>query len=666
MSTELPATSAPATTSPFSGRRWIDLFESFIIGLRIESKELAERDSRGAKLNLWTSQKLFLTELSAGLESDQRSFAFLKSRQCGITTVSLAIDVFWLAMFPGTRGALVVDSDANRMKFRVMLKNYIASFPGGFFGKSFAIRKGKDNKDFIHFTNGSTLDFLVAGKKENKSLGEGSGYNFVHATECANYGDPDGLRSFRETMSDTHPNRLYMYESTAKGFNHWRDMYLEHQRDTITKRACFIGWWAKDLNAYRKTGGTQSESRLFHIYGSQPPSPEEREKIKIVHKRHGVLVTQEQLAWYRHRQSDQSTDEGAIEQNQPWYDAEAFVMSGSSFFPTRTLAKVYEHLSTSTNPENSQPYGAYEPFRFLLSNAFLESRMERVVSDKTLVELRVWEHPHPHGLYAIGIDPAWGREGHGDNSCISVWRSYADRFCQVAEYAANMKDTRQVAWIMAYLAGAYRNCHLNIEISGGVGLAVLNEFKSLRQLLAARNYAEANDARAQRDWSDFLGNARWFLYSKYDSVMRSSNTTQFNTTRDLKFAILNSMRDSLAKNELDLRSIPLVSEMQSFIQDTDRSLGAPEGQHDDRVMAAALAHVTWTDMQRAGLLADNATYAVVNSANYRPDDEDESAPEQTKFMRKLVIGHFRKAESAEAEREDLNYKPKWMRERGLI
>jgi len=454
--------------------------------------------------------------------------------------------------------------------------------------------------------------------------------------------------------------------NTAKGFNHWRDMYLEHQRDTITKRACFIGWWAKDLNAYRKTGGTQSESRLFHIYGSQPPSPEEREKIKIVHKRHGVLVTQEQLAWYRHRQSDQSTDEGAIEQNQPWYDAEAFVMSGSSFFPTRTLAKVYEHLSTSTNPENSQPYGAYEPFRFLLSNAFLESRMERVVSDKTLVELRVWEHPHPHGLYAIGIDPAWGREGHGDNSCISVWRSYADRFCQVAEYAANMKDTRQVAWIMAYLAGAYRNCHLNIEISGGVGLAVLNEFKSLRQLLAARNYAEANDARAQRDWSDFLGNARWFLYSKYDSVMRSSNTTQFNTTRDLKFAILNSMRDSLAKNELDLRSIPLVSEMQSFIQDTDRSLGAPEGQHDDRVMAAALAHVTWTDMQRAGLLADNATYAVVNSANYRPDDEDESAPEQTKFMRKLVIGHFRKAESAEAEREDLNYKPKWMRERGLI
>jgi hypothetical protein len=993
------------TTSPFSGRSWISLFEEFISELRIDTKELVERDSRGSFFNLWRSQRLYLEELAAGLEAGQRSFCFLKSRQCGVTTISLAIDLFWLAMFPGTRGALVTDSDANRSKFRIILKNYIASFPRSFFGSSFAIKKGKDNKDFIHFTNGSTLDFLVAGKKKNETLGEGSGYAFMHSTETANYGSPKGLQSFRETLSDTNPLRLYIYESplaldtpiptpsgwttmgeietgawvfneqgkpcrvvgtspvfinrrcyritfkngdtiiadeghkwrvmerrwptnpqwtskevstreldgnkhflvvpepiempsaplpidpyllgawlgdgataepritagdediaemqallrrhgyrigtltkskdragmfcvlgvraefaklgllgnkhippmylraseeqrrallaglmdtdgsihketfqccfastserliadvgellsslgirytkllnstagkarlfpqghssvcreswrllftelrerpvfkltrkrtlheaergqtwrkiehvgissieevpsvpvrcisvdtpshlflvgrtmlpthnTAKGHNHWKTIYEEHLRDTVTKRAAFIGWWAKDLNTLRRDGPAP-QPRLYHIYGSQPPSPEEREKIKLVFQRHNVQITQEQLAWYRWRQSDESSTDDDLEQNQPWYDGEAFVLSGTSFFHSRTLAKDLERISnqpTQLSDGTVRRGVLYEGFRFLLSNQFLESRMEPVLRDKSLVELRVWEHPEPLGVYAIGVDPAWGRDGQGDNACISVWRCYSDCLIQVAEYAANMHDTRQVAWVLAYLAGAYRNCHVNIEISGGVGLAVISEFKSLRNQLQMRYMDDEGNKRREQDWSDFIANARWFLYRKYDAVMSGSNTTQFNTTRDLKWAILNQLRDSRNKDELVINSKPLTEELLAVVQDNDTgSLGAPQGARDDRVMGAALANRTWIDMLRPTLISQGATFAAIQSGQFYDEDAE---PGMKSFIGKLVTGHFKRMEELDEVQREENYAPKWMRDRGL-
>lgn len=644
------------SNTPFQGKRWIDLFRGFVSELRINTKELVERDERGFKFDLWRSQEMYLEELAAGLEAGQRSFAFLKSRQCGITTISLAIDIFWVALFPGTRGALVTDTDANRQKFRIMIHNYIASFPRGFFGSSFNIIKGKNNKDYAHFSNGSTLDFLVAGKKKNETLGEGSGYSFMHSTETANYGSVAGLQSFRETLSDTNPQRLYIYESTAKGYGHWKDIYEEHLRDTLTKRACFVGWWSKNLNQLRKNGPAP-EPRLFHIYGAQPPSPEEREKIKLVLQRHNHQITQEQLAWYRWRQSDESSSEDALNQNQPWYDGEAFVVSGASFFPVRSLGKDLARISHSTEPV------LYEGYRFLLSNQFLESRMEAVARDKTLVELRVWEHPHPLGIYAIGVDPAWGRDGTGDNACISVWRCYADYLVQTAEYAVNMHDTRQIAWVLAYLAGAYRNCHINIEVSGGVGLAVISEFKSLRNQLQARQLESEATTRREQDWSDFLANARWFLYRRYDSLMAGSNVTQFSTTNALKWAVMNQLRDARNKEELIINSRPLTEELISVIHDTTTGrLAAPPGANDDRAMAAALACRTWIDMLRPNLVAQGATFERIQSGEFYDEDAD---PSIKTFIGKLAVGHFKRMEELDELQREENYAPKWMRDRGL-
>ena len=142
--------------------KWLPLFHKFISNLRIQSKDApSDATGQGTPLVLMGSQERFLQNIAEGLENNQRTFYCLKSRQLGVTTISLAIDLFFLAMYPGTRGALVVDEDRNRDSFRNILKMYISSFPDGFFGDSFGIKKGGDNRFGLKFTNNSQLDHSV-------------------------------------------------------------------------------------------------------------------------------------------------------------------------------------------------------------------------------------------------------------------------------------------------------------------------------------------------------------------------------------------------------------------------------------------------------------------------------------------------------------------------
>lgn len=649
-------TTTPPPNIPLPGSQitsWLPVFDQYLEHVRIPSKEMERLDVNDPGvpiLPLWGSQRLYMTELAEGLDRGVRTFFFLKNRQAGISTISLALDLFWLAWFPGTQGALIADTEGNLRKFRFTMKQILRAFPSSFFGSSFAITKGADNRDLMGFTNGSSLDLLVAGKargaNRNKTLGESRGYNFCHCSEVANWGSSEGIQSFRETLAERHPSRLYIWESTAKGFNTWHALYGEGLQDKLTKKSIFIGWWAVEKNAYRAKG-PEPEPRLLHIYGSQPMSPEEREKAKIVLQRHGHVITPEQLAWYRHRQADTSLADEDLKQNQPWYAEEAFILTGHSFFQIRLVQKHLKHLYESPDEQ------AYLGYKFHLANNFMHCKMEQILRDKSLVQLKVWEEPSKSGTYTIGVDPAWGRGEARDRHAISVWRCYADCIVQVAEWVSPAVDTRQAAWVLAYLAGAYRNSTLNIEISGGGGLAILSEFKSLRMQLQTQAFPET---RRDSQWEDFLAQARWFVYRRYDSQSGASNVTQWSTTRQNKFEIMNQLRDTMAKQELFPHSISLLEEM-TYVVQTESSIEAPGRNKDDRVMAAALAIRTWIDALRPALLHAHATYDAVQAA------ESTEQPTGVEDMaNRMVKDFFKRAEEKAAEGPQ---PPAWMRQRGL-
>lgn len=622
---------------------WLPIFEAFVKDLRISSKEVSSVDERGVKLDLWESQKRFLKEIATGLDDDIRIFVNLKSRQLGITTISLAIDVFWLAFHANLTGALVSDTDKNRNKNRAQIERYVKSLPDGYFGDSFVIVKS--NTAFTQFSNGSRLDYLVAGtKSKGTSWGEGEGYAFAHMTEVANYGDAQGLASFEEAFAQTNPDRLYIYESTAKGFNHFRDKYLRAKEDEFTKKAFFIGWWASDVNRIER-----SDPR-FERFGTYKPTGEERELVLMVKTLYGWNITPEQLAWIRWKPTDTSADDpNLLEQNQPWVENQAFVMTGHSFFQTRVIAQDMRLLEESDI--------VYKGYAYDYGNDFFQFKMEECgEDDRDRIELKIWEEPVEGAKYVIGADPAYGRNDHKDRHVASVWRCYADRIVQVAEFATSEVEAKHFAWVLAHIAGAYKDCIVNLEI-GGPGRMIMLEWEHIRGMMKAEMYAQQV---RQMGWDDAMDQARWYLYHRPDA-MGSGYAANFETTFRTKSEIMHQMRGAYATRELDIRSMYLLSEMSVVVQDGSE-IGAPESRSetckDDRVFACALANRAWINWIRPSMLADGLTFARVSA------QESGAVSPVTSRLNEQVFRFFKNKE-AEADVEPARG-PKWLVDRNLI
>ena len=160
---------------------------------------------------------------------------------------------------------------------------------------------------------------------------------------------------------------------------------------------------------------------------------------------------------------------------------------------------------------------------------------------------------------------------------------FADKLVQVAEYADNTYETHQTAWVLAYLAGIYQNCVVNIELTGGAGRAVLREFDALRERLRAEVYQKVTD---DRGWDNFLYHARHYLYRKADSFS-GGNVKSFDTNGRSKWEIMNQLRDSHSTDIMLINSGPLCSELLGVVQD-GYEIGAPGRKEDDRVFAARL------------------------------------------------------------------------------
>lgn len=627
--------------------RWVSLFEAFIKDLRINSKEYTNEDDRGIRLELWESQRRFLKCIGEGLDLGIRKFYALKSRQLGATTLSLAIDLFWLAMNRGLTGALVTDTEKNRDANRKIIEHYIRSFPEEYFGEDFKIVQA--NRQMMAFSNGSRLDFLVAGVKSKSSAwAEGQGYALAHMTELANYGNAQSVESFAESLAQQNPNRLFIAESTAKGFNHWRDMWVEAKEDIYTKRTVFLGWWAGDTNIIK-----HADPRWLQ-YGTYNAVPDENERIANVAKLYGHKITPEQLAWIRWKVATGGETE-MLRQNQPWTEDEAFVLSGWSFFQVRQIANDIKHIL-----ENTVEY-EFQGYRYDLTHNFLDMRLNHLDPDADSIddmELAVWAEPVEGGKYVIGCDPAWGRNDHKDRSAISVWRCFADRMVQVAEFATSQVEPKHVAWVLAHLAAVYRDCIVNIELQGP-GRSLMQEWDHLRGLLASDLYA---DRIRSHDWQDALGQARWYLYHRPDSL-GAGYAANFETTWRNKTEIMHQMKGAYVTRELDIRSLELLQEMRNVIQD-GAEIGAPESNSDsckdDRVFATALAIRAWINWVRPEMLSFGLTHDKVMDT-----ERGDIRPLHNRMneLVKYTVQNF--FVTAEERATQTGQPPQWMRDRGL-
>lgn len=558
--------------------------------------EIDTKEHGRAHVEPWLSQRIVIDAVCKGLQEDVHEFVILKSRQMAITTVCDLIALVWHLINPGTQGAIIADRSDNVERLRRIFAAFLETLPKEWRGPDHRLEV--NNRNNLRFANRSVIDLLAAAS--NPDLGASRAINFLHATECSLWRSLAGVESLRASLARQNPARLYLWESIANGVGNWFYEFCQQAKKDRHMRFIFVGFWANPTYSIPRSDPD------FRVYWENGVLTEDEiKRARFVKENYAYTIKPEQIAWWR-REAEFKQDEYML-RHYPWTEEECFISSGAGFFPPRRTMAIATAMESATIP--------YKGYKYIFADAFLESHIEQT-TDPDEVQLRVWEPPDPDGVYAIGIDPSGGGGDEADDHAIEVFRCYADRVVQVAEYQSNVPLTYQLAWVLTHLCGAYRMHVANLEITG-IGAAVMPEVRNLR-MLAERGIMQGT--LGSEKILDMIGCVFWFLYSRPDSLGGGGSVINWKSSHDNKFQIYSELRDSLMKGSLEIRSPHLLRQLQGIIEDQGFLGAGPDTrENDDLADAAALGHHGWVARWRDNLVARNLTWDRVHRAPPKGD-----------------------------------------------
>ena len=549
-------------------------FYKFCNQLKIETKEQGLRKMD----NLLGTQTYVMNEIDKGLKQGIHFYVILKGRQLGITTISLALDLYWHYIHNGLNGTLVTDTEENRDMFRGTLGGYMDGLP-----KEYKIPVLTHNRNSLSLKNRSRIFYQVAGLRAKGSLGRGKGITFLLGTETSSWGDEEGLASLLASLAETNPKRLYIFESTARGFNMFHDMYVEAKK-ARSQIAIFCGWWRNELYM------ADPNSDIYRVYWDGKLTGEEKEWTKDIKKLYGFEINSRQIAWWRWKLAEGIRDESLMYQEFPPTEDYAFVMTGTSFFSNSRCTDAVKALRKK-NPSY---------YRYSFGANFQDTNVLK--STERLASLKVWEEPIDTAYYVIGADPAYGSSDWADRFCIQVFRCYADGLEQVASFATSELNTYQFAWVICHLAGAYKNSTLNLEVNGP-GQAVINEMRNLKRMAANMGTALG------KDLLDVYGSMQNYIWRRNDTMGGVSNSIGWLTTSATKERMLTYMKDYFEREMMNIYDMDTIEEMKTMTRQ-DGGIYASGRNKDDRVIAAALATAAFAEQVQPRMIAQKITRSI--------------------------------------------------------
>ena len=580
------------TTRPtrFIGTRWW------------EGRGLPGKRSGDAWAGVLTIEKLGVREM-VDIETSTETFvcegfAAHNCRQIGLSTVFLALDLYWPFTHQGLDGLIVVHDQKTFVNFRTMLTEYYNSLPRRFKPQS---PTHNVNEFVFRFPSQviSRLMYEIAGTRASgdTKLGRAKGAAYLHATEMAFWGDQIAYQSLRNALAEVNPKRLYVWESTANGFNGFEEQWRGARREANTsQRAIFVSWWAHELYRLKP-----DDNRYAVYWGSSGKlTAEERVLVRDVELLYPdamqfvngtKTISSEQIAWMRWYSEEKVGDPEMVLQEMPWTEHQAFVTTGSQFFPSRNLTEAHKRIVKEPSPR------------------YLRVETQHTMTDSKIIEcpprvanLLIYEMPVEKAYYVLGADPAYGSSDWADRFVISVWRAYSDRCEQVAEYCTADTLPYAFAWVIAYLAGCYAPCAWNLEVNGP-GAAVMSEIDNLR-----RQRFAARDPKDRKTMQNFLGGMQEFLYSRVDSMGRTPTARGTQSTLQTKRRYFDHYRDYFCRGMVVPHSRELIEEMK-WVQVEPGCAPAGSARHkDDRVVGGCLAIQHWHEKLRTKLMYENVTY----------------------------------------------------------
>jgi len=558
---------------PEPWRGWFAQFLKFCDVVRIESKDIGT-----APLILMASQRYAMEEIFKGFSEGIHDFVIVKARQLGQSTVLWAFDLFWLTKF-SIQGMYIADDEGNKELHRDIIGQMYLSLPKDWSRGPWRV----NNRIELTWAsrqgwNASRLMWAFANKRKEGQLGRSRGANYVHAEEMDSWTDADAPAALEAARSSVHPQRAYFWVGTGQGYGLLYDLW-EQAGSSHTSRQIFVGFWRNTEYVI-----TREQRALWAAYGAPPITPDEREWAREVKARYGVQITREQIAWWRWKKQEGKGihgEEAKALQEYPWLPEQAFQAAGSQFLGATTCLRV------QTAAKREAKALAY--YRYDWGATFDEKGDEALVSvPKEAATLTVWERAHPHGVYIVAGDPAYGSSPDADRFAVTVWRAFPDCLIQVAEYCTPVGAMYQFAWILAHLAGSYslgRDAFLIHELNGP-GYAVLEELDRM----ANYGFGLANRGG---ELQQVVARIQHYLWRKVDALM-PSYSREWLMSESRREQAFEKLRDCVERGMLLVRSPALAGELTALRREDGRI--EPGGvAHDDLAVTAALAVTQWLD-----------------------------------------------------------------------
>lgn len=492
---------------------------------------------------------------------------FLKARQLGMSTLVQGLAYWKTTLWPNQNAYVVAHAlDPSTVLFdksRIFYENADHRFR--------PMRK-KSNRKELHFANpkvhrkpGESRGLesrILVDTADNKNLGVSYTLHFLHLSELAAYEEVRAdIRNRLPLMFQavpTLPETYVFFETTARGMGLGKEYW--DADDGYHK--VFISWCsddeyrldeplvAEDLSDHEESEYGNELAALKHVLHELELWYPEIDDPQA--RMHEALC---RLAWRRRKiRVDFKGDRGLFRQEYPLYADEAFVTSGDSVFDGAKLHDI--RMSLYERDEAGNPVALTVPPEFKRWDREL-----RKFYDSREGPLRIYEKPVPSVLYTMGVDVSEG-VGDSDYSAVQVLR--LPELKQVAVFKDRISPD-DLADLCFKLGGWYNWAYCLVE-TNAAGFAT--NLRLTKHLMYPNLY--------YREVFDNLAKTH---------QMKSG----WNTNAQTKNVMVTDLRAAIDNDLPRFHDPETLQELGFYVLHRDGKMGAVQGQHDDLVMAFALA-----------------------------------------------------------------------------
>lgn len=475
----------------------------------------------------------------------------LKARQMGFSTLISALGFWWSAMNENMAYAVVAHKESSAQAIFSKNKMFYDNLP-----KAMKPKTDKFNSEVISFndSNGTGLrSKIFFGTAGGGELFRGETILFLHKSEVAFWEDKSGVlqKSLNATVPYV-PFSAIIDETTANGYNEWKDRWDNSVKGKDAYETLFVGW--NELESYKL---------------ATPPNFKMSDKELAL--QFDYDLSDQQIYWRRRKiEDDFDGNEMWFQQEYPLTPEEAFIASGMGVFDSETIKVGYRGCE---NPKYSKSIESVLTNKKLMiwEDPEMEMKVEYQQKAEWNEEKQKYEmvdteieigKTYRYANYTLGIDTSGMGE---DVTQMCVWHNITK--VRVARFEVQKMSEEYLAKIAVEIARYYNDALIAPEV---------------------------NFSHAICDYIIAEGYENLYITENLTRVDKKKDAIQYGwqTTKASKAPMISSLRAHLNNNPNAIRDKNFWYEAEYYIMEdvATNKMNAAKGHHDDIIIADGIGY----------------------------------------------------------------------------